>query len=135
MRRTLGVAGLSIALLSGLVAVPMNASADSGDGKLACNAGEICLSRDWPATRYQKHFWNGGSHDGYSWVNTQTGGATYTKVQNSASSVKNRDSRCYMKIVNDRGPLPDNYKVIANDSTWRYVGDQMNDANDRHERC
>lgn len=108
---------------------------DYGDGKLSCNSGEICLSKHYGDYTWQKHFWYGASHSGYYWTNVNTGSGG-TAVVNSASAIKNRDTSCAVKVVDDRGWLPDNYATFASgDTVWRYVGSELNDRNDRHERC
>jgi len=136
MRLMRFVAAGSLAAASlGLVAAGATA-ADVGDGKLACNRYEICFSKDYPASKYQKHFYYGANHEGYVWTDTSNGYATNMAVRNSASAVANRDGSCDVKVVNDRGILPDSTITIGNvpdKVSWRYL-DSINDANDRHER-
>lgn len=113
------------------------ASADSGDNNIPCNKGEICFSRDYGNYRYQKHFWYAGNHAGYVWFDTVAKVGTNQPIRNSASAVANRDTSCDVRVVNDRGILPDFTVTIGNlpgSTTWRYVGATLNDANDRHER-
>lgn len=126
---------VSSVLATSVVAVPIMAHADSGNGQLTCDGGEICLSRDSGSFTWQKHFWWAAEHGGYYWtnVNDGTGGTT---VVNSASAVKNRDTGCTVKVINDRGALPDYVQIFAaNSNTWFSLVSGVNDANDRHERC
>lgn len=121
-------------LATSIVAVPNMATADNGDNTPSCVANEICLSKD-AGTPWQKHFWWGAEHGGYYWVNVTTG-VGGTTVVNSASVVKNRDSACSIKIIDDRGILPDNYQVFAAAiNTWYPLNSALNNQNDRHERC
>ncbi len=132
--RILAIGSLT-AVSVGVVAAGASA-ADVGDGKLACNKYEICFSKDYPASKYQKHFYYSANHEGYVWTDTSNGHATNIGVRNSASSVANRDGSCDVKVVNDRGILPDSTITIGNSPgsvSWRYIG-SINDANDRHER-
>lgn len=127
----LAILCVSTAALLGPISI---AAADSGDGRRSCNLGEICFSKDYPASSWQKHFWYAGDHQGYYWFNVSTG-ASGTAVRNSASAIKNRDTVCRVKVVNDRNVLPDGVEIYSpNDTTWRYLS-SVNDANDRHERC
>jgi transposase len=126
-----GAGSLALAVAGASVA-----AADSGDGNVACNRGEICFSRDWGNYRYQKHFWYAGADAGYVWFDTATGVATNRAIRNDASAVANRDTLCDVRVVNDRGLLPDSTITIGNlpgSVSWKFLG-SINDANDRHER-
>ena len=112
------------------------AAADDGDRSPACNRGEICFSRDFPASRYQKHFWYVGNHAGYTWYDVQARQVTNRAIRNDASALSNRDTLCDVKVVNDRGVLPDTTQIVPNRPGENYFVflDRVNDANDRHER-
>lgn len=112
------------------------AAADDGDRSVACSRGEICFSRDNPASRYQKHFWYVGNHAGYTWYDVAAKRVTNWQIRNDASSLSNRDTICDVRVVNDRGVLPDITQIVPNRPDQNlFVGlDRVNDANDRHER-
>jgi transposase len=124
------------AALGALFAGAGTAAADDGDRSPACNRGEICFSRDNPASRYQKHFWYAGNHAGSNWYDVSARKVTDWGVRNDASSLSNRDTICDVKVVNDRGVLPDFIQIVPNRPAVNvFVGlDRVNDANDRHER-
>jgi hypothetical protein len=132
LKRKLVTAGITFLMIG---AVAPAASADVGDGQRACNSGEICISADYPASRYQRHFWYAANHTGY-FSDVVAGGSSTVPLQNHASSVSNRDSACDARIVNDRGILPDSIHTFAQHPTYnswlQIIG--VNDANDRHER-
>lgn len=130
----LSVAGLALAAGGGLFLAPA-ASADSGDGNLACNGGEICFSRDSTNTTYQKHFWYAGNHDGYTFTNVTNGAGGQGGLRDGADQVRNRDTACSVKVVDDRGIWPDDYHVISNSGSWTRLKDDTRNQNDRHERC
>lgn len=133
--RKLTMAVASVAALGlGAVAAP-GAAADSGDGNLACNRGEICLS--FSATNvYQKHFWYAASHSGYNFTNVQNGQGSSYPVRDNTYSIWNRDTACTVKVVDDRGIFPDDVHAIGkNQSGWIRLADSVRNQNDRHERC
>jgi hypothetical protein len=140
MSKTTRVAATALATTAAAVATLFagagTASADNGDGNPACNRGEICYSRDFPASRYQKHYWYVANHGGDTWVNVDTRQTTSREVRNDASALSNRDTLCDVKVINDRGVLPDDYVIVPNrpgENYFVYLG-RINDANDRHER-
>lgn len=117
----------------GLIAVPAVAQADSGDGKLACNYGEICLARDWSDVTYQRHFWYSGPTNG-NFVNRYTGQSSGGAVANNASAIWNRDSSCNVAII-DTHWYGNNIKWFGKGtSNFVYMGD-FNDVNDEIARC
>lgn len=140
MRRSTRVIATAVAstaaALGALFVGAGTAAADNGDGNPACNRGEICFSRDNPASKYQKHFWYVGNHGGVTWVDVTTKRTTTREVRNDASSLSNRDTLCDVKVINDRGVLPDTTQIVPNRPGENYfVGlSRVNDANDRHER-
>lgn len=135
MGRKLRAMVLAAPVLAATLVSAQAASADSGDGKLGCNWGEICFNRDGGNLTYQKHFWNSGSHDNYKFTNVSTGTTGHGNVRDNAYSVKNRDGSCTVKVVDDRGFYPDDVHAIPNNSTWVMLKDAVRDQNDRHERC
>ncbi len=133
--RTKIIGGVLALGLVGMTAGTASAE-DIGDRKEGCNRYEICFSEHWKNYRYQKHFHYEGEHTGYRWYDTKRNRATSRDIRNSASAVANRDGRCDVRVVNDRGILPDTTRTfgnVPNRVDWRYL-DKLNDANDRHER-
>jgi transposase len=110
------------------------ANADSGDGNLACNGGEICFARDDGSYTYQKHFYYGASHDNYVFTNVTTGSADGGYLKNNADQIRNRDSSCDVKVVDDRGIYPDDVFTAVNDGNWKTISGEVDNENDRHER-
>lgn len=132
MRRVpvlLAAAGLGAVLAGGVAA-----TADSGDGKLGCNTYEICFSRDAANTTYQKHFYNGGSHSGYTFTNVNTGAGGQGGLQNNAAQVRNRDGSCTVRVIDDLNLRPDDYHDIANNGVWTQLKGDVINENDKHER-
>lgn len=123
---TVGVVG------SGALLVP--AAADSGDGLLGCNTYEICFSRDLSNTTYQKHFYYGGVHDGYSFTNVNTGATGQGALKDNAAQVRNRDGSCDVKVIDYNGALPSASHTIANNNTWTNLKDGVRDQNNEHQR-
>jgi hypothetical protein len=133
--RKLTMAAASVAALGlGALAAP-GAVADVGDGNLACNRGEICLSYS-SSNVYQKHFWNAGSHGAYNFTNVNNGQASSHPVRDNTYSVWNRDTTCTVKVIDDKGILPDDVHSIGkNQGGWIKLSDSVRNQNDRHERC
>ena len=125
----------ALCLTGGLVVTTAGvAAADSGDGSLACNGGEICFSRDDGNYTYQKHFWYSADHAGYKFVNVTNGTTTSSYVRDGADQIRNRDSNCDVKVVDDRGWYPDDVFVAINDGSWKTISSAVDNENDRHER-
>ncbi len=110
------------------------AHADSGDGKLGCNAYEICFARDTTNTTYQKHFWYGANHDGYSFTNVNTGATGQGALKDNAAQVRNRDGSCDVKVIDTKSLQPDDYHIVPNNSVWTMLKDDTRDQNNKHER-
>lgn len=110
-------------------------NADVGDGKLACNYGEICFNRDAGNRYYQKHFWKHGSHINLTFTDVRNGATNKGKLRDNAYSVRNRDTKCPVKVIDDRGIMVDDVHEIPNDSRWYTLKRSVRDQNDRHERC
>lgn len=133
-RRSTTAVALVVAALG---AVSMPAQADVGDGKLACNSGEICFSRDYYSgtkPTYQKHFWYSGDHDGYYFVNVNTGVQDTTPLRDNANALRNRDTQCSVKVIDWRSFWPDDTQTIPNTGQWVNLDSSVVNQNDRHER-
>jgi transposase len=130
--RTAATAVLTLGATVGLAAVA--SAADNGDGYLACNAGEICFAKDDGSTTYQKHFFWGADHANYTFVNTSSGAATAFLLKDNADQVRNRDSSCAVRVIDDRGIIPDDWQDIPNNGNWTTLISSVDNENDRHER-
>jgi transposase len=131
------VIGAAAAVLLGGLAFAPAASADSGDGLEACNRGEICFTMDETSHRYRKHFWYSGSHSGYTWWDATADVQTGISVRDSADLIANRDTICNVKVIDDRGLVPDDTHDVANNpgtAVWVNIRGPVDDENDRHER-
>lgn len=126
----LSAAGLGVSLAWGVAA-----TADVGDGNLACNTYEICFSRDLSNTTYQKHFWDAGSHDGYTFTNVNTGAGGQGALKDNAAQVRNRDGSCDVKVVDTITGWPDDYQIIPNNGVWTALKSDVINQNNKHERC
>lgn len=105
-----------IALLATLIAVgsvvapAAPASADSGDGNVACNFGEICFrNNDLGTDVLRKHFWFDANHHitsghgAYKWWNASGGFLTVRNVMDDADQMRNRDTVCTVRVWNVDG--------------------------------
>lgn len=113
------------------------AAADVGDGQLGCNIYEICFSRDDSNNTYQKHFYNAGSHDNYTFTNVNTGATNQGALKDGADKIANRDGSCDVRVVDDRGLYPDDVQTVPNNSgsvVWVSLDSSVDNENDRHER-
>src|SRR4051794_34815943 len=88
-------------MAAGLIAVSASpAAADSGDGNVACNNGEICFQFTYGSNNSIKQFWNGANHysnaahGAYYWFSTLTGSQTSTLLLDRAEGLRNRDTSC-----------------------------------------
>jgi len=127
---------LATALIAALmVTAPMTTvSADSGDGREACNFGEICF-HDWTwSDRYRKHFWWSANHSHYLWWDATLNRHTEL-VQNDANTVRNRDSRCWVVVEDLNGEWPNSEFVVPNDGRTHRLPFGVRNRNDRHLRC
>jgi transposase len=130
--RKLILGGFGALAMVGAFAAP--ASADVGDGRLACSSGEICFTRDL-TTNFQKHFWAAGWHTDYTFTDVRNGNGGQGAVRDNAEMIRNRDTRCNVKVVNDHGVLPDQHRTYVNDGTWYILHNEVLNKQDRHERC
>ena len=131
-RRSAAIAAAGVALTAAsLVAAPGAASADNGDGLVACNSGEICFWRYSGAVLWTKQFWYTANHGGYTWW---AGQATNVSMQDDAVDITNRDTDCGVR-VGDRSPSTGiwTWRNFPNDNLRHELGDLRN-RNDRHER-
>ncbi|MET7968717.1 hypothetical protein [Micromonospora sp. NPDC005305] len=131
--RKIILGGAGALFMVGAFAAP--ASADVGDGKLTCNTGEICYARDSDNTNYQKHFWDEGWHTSYTFTDVRNGTGGQGNVRDGADQIRNRDTECSVKVVDDHGVLPDDHRTYSNNSTWYVLHSDIKNQNDRHERC
>jgi hypothetical protein len=134
MNKKLLTLAAAVAFVGTAVLNGQSASADVGDGLLSCNSGEICYSRDPANTTYQKHFWWASDHAGYQFTNVSTGATNQGALQNGADQIRNRDTSCEVKTVDDRGIFPDDVYNVYHDGTWHDIPGSVDDENDRHER-
>lgn len=112
---------LSIAIASiSLAAVPGIASA-------ACNGGEICY--------YQNDNGGGGEYKTIkrSFSHTNINFNNGVALRDNADSVKNRDTNCDIKVIDDRGWYPDDVDTIPNDGLLRNLKGAVDNENDRSE--
>lgn len=133
--------GASIVTLCTPAFVVAARAADVGDGQLLCNKYEICYSRDYPASSYQRdYYWSGNDTDkpgSWFWVNNLYG---YGYVLNSASSINNRDTACDVWVVdwNQYGTVRINDEQFGHYPDmmwWQPFKSVLNDRNDAHLRC
>ena len=91
----------ALALTIGLLMVsPSPGQADSGDGSVSCNSGEICFFRYKTSRSYQKHFWYDANHHNATWYNVRDGRSTSLYIDFDANQLENRDSRCDVRVNN-----------------------------------
>ena len=124
---------LGLSALALLAGTATTATADSGDGSLACNTYEICFSRDTGNTNHQKHFYYSANHDGYRFTNVNTG-ASSGVLEDNAAQVRNRDGSCDVKVIDWNGALPSVTHTVSNNSVWTMLKDGVRDQNNEHTR-
>jgi len=134
LKKLLSTALASAALATvGVLSTAGTASADSGDGLVACNSGEICFWRYGSGTTgWTKQFWYTANHGSYTWWSGQP---TSYRVQDDAAEVTNRDTQCRIRVGN-RNPSTGqwSWRYFPNDHLRRDLG-AIRNVNDRHERC
>ena len=121
-----------VVLVSALLVIPTAASGDVGDGREACNTGEICLY-DWPAwSGYTKYFWWSAAYapNNYQWWDT-VDDEHQGEVDDDMSAAVNKDTRCKVRFVDW---ATGNAWTIANDNFWHTAPAWINDAPDEHVR-
>ncbi|WP_109505269.1 hypothetical protein [Nocardioides speluncae] len=109
------------------------ATADRGDGQLACNSGEICFSEHSYGNGGQRHFWNGAEHSGAGNF-TNPNGSTGVRFYHNASAVKNRDTACGV-WVEESGDWTNDKQYFGRWNGWANINSDINDENARHWRC
>lgn len=124
---------LGLSALALLAGTATTATADSGDGSLACNNYEICFSRDTGNTTNQKHFYYSAKHDAYKFTNVNTG-ASAGLLEDNAAQVRNRDGSCDVKVIDWNGMFPDVTQTVANNGVWTMLKDGVRDQNNEHTR-
>jgi hypothetical protein len=84
------------------LAISSPAQADSGDGVIDCNSGEICLAESG-SINYIKHFWWGAWHDTYKWWDVSASASSNTYVIHTMSYFANKDTDCSITFYDDYG--------------------------------
>ncbi len=135
----------TIALISLCLLIPLvntSATSDVGDGLEACNYGEICLHEETVGEesaarieRYRKHFWWNAWHSSYHWWDAWGNYYVSRRVHNSAGTIRNRDSTCYVSVRAYIGPAQFREHVVPNDGLRYTLNSLVHGANDRHYRC
>ncbi|MGI5245267.1 hypothetical protein [Dactylosporangium sp. CA-139066] len=119
------------ALLPGLPAQ----AADHGDGKAACNTGEICFQEFWDGfvtSQYQRHFWySDPNHYDDVFINT-VNNPEFTLAY-AIEGIWNRDTQCSVRMitVNEVTYAQYTYKTVARNDKGNYGAH----ANQAHARC
>lgn len=111
-----------------LTALPAIAAVSPGTASAACDYREICF--------YQDDNGGGGVWETQSRASSHTnifGSNGYT-VRNNVDSVRNRDSSCDIKVVDDRGINPDDVDTVPNDGLMKNLKSSVDNENDRHEK-
>lgn len=104
------------------------AQADIGDGNLACNRGEICLSEHAGGNGGQRHFYYGAEH---SEAGNFTSGVP---VYHNASAVWNRDTCSGVRVEESGDWTNDTQYFPSNSGGWVNLSYDLNDENARHWR-
>jgi hypothetical protein len=131
LERTVVATVIVAALLA--PAAPARA-ADVGDGRLACNRGEICFQWLWDGfitSTWQKHFWwSNWRHDLECFCNPPPLYPVFP-LRNEASGFWNRDTQCYVRLWDVDSGGWHYYAQIPRD----LMGNFADDRNDAHSRC
>lgn len=126
--------------LTGAVAGGTVANADSGDGAIACAAGEICFtnvtSGNDLASAGKRQFYYGATHGGLVWG---AGSAAGTQLQDRVKSFWNRDQIGTVNLVNYSGGVK--YAItLSRQPIWYALypyggsgGASWSEVNDAHE--
>jgi hypothetical protein len=139
MRRLVTRAMIAIATTAALLALPTAAHADSGDGSVYCNAGEICFSDaaggTW--TTGIKHFWYSANHRGYYFYGTGV------PVVDHIGGYRNLDTQCSVFVWDVDGfgnwyvysGLGTEYPAVTHTATYRGYSSGDQNRNNGHTRC
>jgi hypothetical protein len=106
------------------------ASADNGDGQLACNSGEICFAEHAGGGGGQRHFYYGSSAHGNE-GNFSSG----TPFWHNASSIKNRDTVSAVCVTESGDWVNDSWQFPSRSTTWSNFANDLNDENNSHKRA
>lgn len=111
----------AIALTAGLALVAAPASA-------TCTTGEICF--------YKNDNGGGAVYETIARAQSHTNlrFSDGKAVRNNVDSVRNRDTSCSIKVVDDRGIYPDDWQSITNNGRIYNLISSVSNQNDRHER-
>ncbi|TWD81516.1 hypothetical protein FB561_2632 [Kribbella amoyensis] len=113
----LGVAGAAVA------------TADRGDGLLACNSGEICFAEHANGSGGQRHFYYGSANHAAE-GNFHNGVPFY----HNASAIMNRDTVSAVCVTESGDWVNDSWQFPARSTTWSAFAYDLNDENGRHTR-
>lgn len=131
MRRVLAAVAVGAATLA---ATPATAYADQGDGRAACNRGEICFQSiwdRWTTSAFQKHFYySDTNHHNDYWGNVVPEGNTTYTIANNASGFWNRDTECSVAVYDGRSYGGGALVIIPRGNMT-----SIRDANESHKRC
>lgn len=125
--RGLAIAGAIAGITSGLGVVGAQA-ADEGDTTTSCIAGEICFSKDSPASNVQRHFWYGAVHGGMNYTYGQA-----VKFQDSISSFHNRDQTARLFLYNYSGGAYNDIELLRTNGWFSLNSSGWQDINDGHK--
>jgi hypothetical protein len=106
------------------------ASADNGDGLLACNSGEICFAENSGGGGGQRHFYYGSSAHANE-GNFSSG----TRFWHNASSIKNRDTVSPVCVTESGDWVNDSWQFPSRSTTWSNFAYDLNDENNSHKRA
>jgi hypothetical protein len=122
------VGGLAATAALGVAGATL-ASADIGDGQLACNSGEICFAEHSNGNGGQRHFWYGSTNHGNE-GNFSSG----IRFYHNASSIKNRDTSSAVCVKESGDWSNDSWQVPSRSTTWSNFAYDLNDENGSHAR-
>ncbi|MCU7724316.1 hypothetical protein ODJ79_11370 [Actinoplanes sp. KI2] len=116
-----------------VVAVPTAAQAeDHGDGKTACNSGEICFQFSWDGfstSTFQRHFWYSDSNHNDDVFGNVPNGNTSLLLADNAHGFWNRDTSCSVTLYVSTS-YRNGYATIA-----RGGKQSISNWNQSHKRC
>jgi hypothetical protein len=129
MRVITRIAGGIVATVAMGVAGGMMASADRGDGNIACNSGEICFAENSGGGGGQRHFFYGSTNHANE-GNFSSG----TPFYHNASSIRNRDTQLPVCVTESGDWVNDSWQFPAQSSNWSNFAYDLNDENGSHRR-
>jgi hypothetical protein len=136
------VLGVATAVLCTPIFVAVAAASDVGNGSASCGRGEMCYSKDYPSSLYQRDYYYSGNDTAAPSTFQYVSSPYWTNVPvlNHASSVNNRHTSCKFLIVdwNDAGTQMVNSQEVSvhpDSTSWVPLKSVLNDRNDAHLRC